>query len=66
MSYSFGINFLKGIGSVIEIFPERNYVRPEKNGFIKDKENLRKDNNKICKGLRNEANKEVRKIGETS
>ena len=43
------INFLKGIGSILNIMPPNDYVVPAKDGFAQDAEALRKDWERIGK-----------------
>jgi hypothetical protein len=36
-------NFFKGIGSILNIFPSNDYVKPSKDGFAQDAKALQKD-----------------------
>lgn len=50
-------NLLDGARQVLVLWPDNNYVRPERGDFYKDNYNLRSDAARIASGLRENVKK---------
>ena len=46
-------NIIDGMASVLVLYPENDYQRPDKLGFSQDAANLRADFNRVATDLRN-------------
>ncbi len=51
-------NFLDGARQVLVLWPEDDYLRPERGGFLTDNCKLRSDAGRVAKGLREKLKKQ--------
>jgi hypothetical protein len=46
-------NIIDGMANVLVLYPDSDYIRPDKRGFSRDAANLRGDFNNVANDLRN-------------